>query len=80
MNATLAAAAAITKPWAGHDTRLIVVTVIGIAIIVVLIVVLKMHPFLSLILGSALADPGGAGTASDVHAGTLDAGSCAPGS
>jgi len=53
MNATLAAAAAITKPWAGHDTRLIVVTVIGIAIIVVLIVVLKMHPFLSLILGSA---------------------------
>src|ERR1019366_6051970 len=53
MNATLAAAAAITKPWAGHGTRLIVVTVIGIAIIVVLIVVLKMHPFLSLILGSA---------------------------
>jgi GntP family gluconate:H+ symporter len=53
MNATLAAAAAITKPWASHDTRLIVVTVIGIAIIVLLIVVLKMHPFLSLILGSA---------------------------
>ena len=53
MNATLAAAAAITKPWAAHDTRLIVVTVIGIAIIVLLIVVLKMHPFLSLILGSA---------------------------
>jgi GntP family gluconate:H+ symporter len=53
MNATLAAAAAITKPWAAHDTRLTVVTVIGIAIIVVLIVVMKMHPFLSLILGSA---------------------------
>jgi gluconate:H+ symporter, GntP family len=53
MNPTLAAAAAITKPWAAHDTRLIVVTVIGIAIIVLLIVVLKMHPFLSLILGSA---------------------------
>jgi GntP family gluconate:H+ symporter len=53
MNATLAAAAAITKPWAAHDTRLTVVTVIGIAIIVALIVVLKMHPFLSLILGSA---------------------------
>ena len=53
MNAALALAAAVTKPWAGHDTRLIVVTVIGIAIIVALIVVLKMHPFLSLILGSA---------------------------
>lgn len=53
MNATLAAAAAITKPWAAHDTRLIVVTVIGIAIIVLLIVVLKMHPFLALVLGSA---------------------------
>jgi GntP family gluconate:H+ symporter len=53
MNATLAAAAAITKPWSGHDTRLIVVTVIGIAIIVLLIVVLKMHPFLALVLGSA---------------------------
>ena len=50
MNAALAAAAAITKPWAAHDTRLIVVTVIGIAIIVALIVVLKMHPFLSLLL------------------------------
>jgi GntP family gluconate:H+ symporter len=53
MTETLAAAAAITKPWAAHDTRLIVVTVIGIAIIVLLIVVLKMHPFLSLLLGSA---------------------------
>jgi gluconate:H+ symporter, GntP family len=53
MNATLAAAAVITKPWAAHDTRLAVVTVVGIAIIVLLIVVLKMHPFLALILGSA---------------------------
>jgi gluconate:H+ symporter, GntP family len=53
MNATLAAVAATPKPWAGHDTRLTLVTVIGIAIIVALIVVLKMHPFLSLIAGSA---------------------------
>src|ERR1035437_3331005 len=52
MNATLAAAAAITKPCATHDTRLIVVTVIGIAIIVLLIVVLKMHPFLSMVPGA----------------------------
>jgi GntP family gluconate:H+ symporter len=49
MTATLAAVAVTVKPWASHDTRLTLVTVIGIAIIVVL----KMHPFLSLILGSA---------------------------
>jgi gluconate:H+ symporter, GntP family len=53
MNATLAAAAVSTKPWAAHDTRLTLVTVIGIAIIVALIVVVKMHPFLSLVAGSA---------------------------
>jgi hypothetical protein len=53
MDATLAAAAVTTKPWAAHDTRLTLVTVIGIAIIVALIVVLKMHPFLSLMAGSA---------------------------
>jgi gluconate:H+ symporter, GntP family len=46
-------AAAATKPWAAHDTRLTLVTVIGIAIIVLLIVVVKMHPFLSLVGGSA---------------------------
>jgi GntP family gluconate:H+ symporter len=38
--------------WTGHDTRLILVTVIGIAIIVALIVALRMHPFLALIIGS----------------------------
>ncbi len=48
MTAALAA-----STWTGHDTRLIVVTVIGIAIIVGLIVGLKMHPFLALVLGSA---------------------------
>jgi len=50
---TLAAAAASTKPWASHDTRLSLVTLGGIAIIVLLIVLLKMHPFLALIAGSA---------------------------
>ncbi len=50
---TTAAAAAGSSPWAGHDTRLTLVTLGGIAIIVLLIVVLKMHPFLSLIAGSA---------------------------
>jgi GntP family gluconate:H+ symporter len=46
------ALAAATATWTGHDTRLILVTVIGIAIIVALIVALKMHPFLALIIGS----------------------------
>jgi GntP family gluconate:H+ symporter len=45
-------AALATSSWTGHDTRLIVVTVIGIAIIVALIVALKMHPFLALVIGS----------------------------
>ncbi|HEY3716219.1 MAG TPA: gluconate:H+ symporter [Jatrophihabitantaceae bacterium] len=52
MNA-LAAAAASTEPWAAHDTRLSLVTLGGIAVIVLLIVLLKMHPFLALIAGSA---------------------------
>ena len=50
MTTTLAAAA---KPWAAHDTRLMLVTLAGIAIIVLLIVIVKVHPFLSLIAGSA---------------------------
>ncbi len=43
---------AATQPWHAHDTRLMVAAVAGIAIIVLLIVLAKMHPFLSLILGS----------------------------
>jgi hypothetical protein len=46
-------AAAATKPWTAHDTRLMVAAVIGIAIIVLLIVLAKVHPFLALVLGSA---------------------------
>jgi GntP family gluconate:H+ symporter len=41
------------EPWNGHDTQLVVVAAIGIALIVVLIVKIKLHPFLSLVLGSA---------------------------
>ncbi|SOD70990.1 GntP family gluconate:H+ symporter [Jatrophihabitans sp. GAS493] len=51
-NSTLAAAKA-SEPWNSHDTRLMVVTVLGIALIVLLITVVKMHPFLALMLGSA---------------------------
>ncbi len=39
------------EPWAGHDTQALVVTAIGIAIIVLLIVKLKMHGFLALTIG-----------------------------
>lgn len=45
--------AADVQPWNGHDTQLIVVAVLGIALIVVLIAKLKVHPFLALVLGSA---------------------------
>ena len=39
--------------WTGHDTRLLAAAVAGIAVIVVLISWLKLHPFLSLALGAA---------------------------
>jgi GntP family gluconate:H+ symporter len=42
-----------TAPWGAHDTRLMIVALAGIAIIVVLIVLARMHPFLALVLGSA---------------------------
>ncbi|ETK38167.1 GntT/GntP/DsdX family permease [Microbispora sp. ATCC PTA-5024] len=47
----LASAAA---AWSGHDTRLIVAALAGIAVIVVLITKLKVHPFLALALGSGV--------------------------
>jgi len=47
-------AAAQNTAWQTHDTRLVLAAVIGIALIVGLIAVFKVHPFLSLILGSAL--------------------------
>jgi GntP family gluconate:H+ symporter len=51
--ALLAAAAEDTAP-AVSDTRLIVAAVIGIAVIVLLIVWVKLHPFLSLMLGAGV--------------------------
>jgi GntP family gluconate:H+ symporter len=39
-------------PWNSHDTRLVAVTLGGIALIVALIVVVKLHPFLALLVGS----------------------------
>ena len=46
-------AAAATSAWTSHDTRLITVALIAIALIVALIVWAKLHPFLALVLGSA---------------------------
>ncbi|MBB4685994.1 GntT/GntP/DsdX family permease [Amycolatopsis jiangsuensis] len=38
--------------WTGHDTRLIIATLLAIAVIVVLISKVKLHPLLALTLGS----------------------------
>ncbi|MET9264063.1 gluconate:H+ symporter [Amycolatopsis sp. NPDC004079] len=40
--------------WTGHDTRLILATVLAIAVIVVLISKVKLHPLLALTLGSGV--------------------------
>ncbi|MGW7681634.1 GntT/GntP/DsdX family permease [Kribbella sp. NPDC054772] len=48
----LVAEADFNAPWNGHDTRVLVVAAIGIAIIVALIVGLKMHAFLALTIGA----------------------------
>ncbi|HEV7168658.1 MAG TPA: gluconate transporter [Micrococcaceae bacterium] len=42
----------IHEPWGGHDTQVLIIAAIGIAIVVLLIVWLKMHPFLALTIGS----------------------------
>jgi GntP family gluconate:H+ symporter len=42
----------IHEPWAVHDTQVLIVAVVGIAIVVLLIVWMKMHPFLALTIGS----------------------------
>lgn len=62
----LAAGATGSSSWNGHDTRLITVAVIGIALIVALIVWAKLHPFLALILGSAFVGLAGGVGLSDV--------------
>ncbi|WP_329000302.1 GntP family permease [Kribbella sp. NBC_00709] len=60
----LAANPDVNAPWNGHDTRVLIVAVIGIAIIVVLIVALKVHAFLSLTIGALFV-----GLASGIDAG-----------
>ncbi|WP_205678092.1 SLC13 family permease [Arthrobacter silviterrae] len=50
--AFLAAADTANSPWTGHDTQVLVVAAVGIAIVVLLIVWLKMHAFLALTIGA----------------------------
>jgi hypothetical protein len=47
-----AAANPADQPWAPHDTQVLIVAVIGIAIVVTLIVWLKFHAFLALTIGA----------------------------
>ncbi|HEY4268158.1 MAG TPA: gluconate:H+ symporter [Galbitalea sp.] len=42
----------VDEPWSGHDTQVLIVAAIGIAIVVVLIVWLKLHAFLALTIGA----------------------------
>jgi len=46
------------KPWAIHDTEVLIVALLGIAIVVLLIVMLKMHAFLALTIGSLFVGVG----------------------
>jgi GntP family gluconate:H+ symporter len=48
------AAASNSAAWSGQDTRLVVCALAGIALVVLLTAVLKIHPFLALIAGSLL--------------------------
>jgi GntP family gluconate:H+ symporter len=54
--------------WHTHDTRLLLVALAGIALIVVLIAAFDFHPFLALILGSALVGFGSGVSSGDVIA------------
>ncbi|MBN9096676.1 MAG: gluconate transporter [Pseudonocardia sp.] len=42
------------QPWAAHDTQVLVVAAVGIALVVVLIVWVKLHAFLALTISSLL--------------------------
>ncbi|MBN9620992.1 MAG: gluconate transporter, partial [Actinobacteria bacterium] len=63
MTALLAAS---DTTWHGHDTRLLLMALLGIAVIVVLIAVVKLHPFLALVLGSAVVGFGSGVGSQDV--------------
>src|SRR3954454_9584039 len=52
--------------WTSHDTWLVIWTLVAIAVVVVLITRYKMHPFLALILGSAVVGLGAGLAAANV--------------
>jgi GntP family gluconate:H+ symporter len=52
--------------WTAHDTRLILVALAGIALIVLLITLVKLHPFLALVAGSAVVGIGAGVNLADV--------------
>jgi GntP family gluconate:H+ symporter len=58
----------VNAPWNGHDTRVLIVAAIGIALIVGLIVALKVHAFLALTIGALVV-----GVASGIGAGDVTA-------
>jgi GntP family gluconate:H+ symporter len=62
----LVAEADVHAPWNGHDTRVLIVAVLGIAVIVALIVAFKVHAFLSLTIGALFV-----GVASGIGAGAV---------
>jgi GntP family gluconate:H+ symporter len=45
-------------PWQAHDTRVLAVAAVGIAVLVVLIVAVKMHAFLALTIGALFVGVG----------------------
>jgi GntP family gluconate:H+ symporter len=62
--------------WSAHDTQLAAAALLGIAVVVLLITWLKLHPFLALILGSAvLGVVAGLGPADTVTSFTAGVGS-----
>ena len=50
--AQAATAAATSTAWSGHDTRLVIVALAGIALVVLLTAIVKIHPFLALLVGA----------------------------
>ena len=58
----------VNAPWNGHDTLVLIVAALGIAIVVLLIVFVKMHAFLALTIGALFV-----GVASGISLGDVSA-------
>jgi len=71
--AVASAADLMHQPLSGHDTRVLIVSAVGIAILVLLIVWLKMHAFLALTIGALFVGVG-SGIALDKVTASYEAG------